>query len=325
MKRFLFRTLHDFPEKEFPQMVLALGNFDGVHCGHRTIIQEVCKRAGKRGGVPALMSFTPHPSKVIPQAKVKVPQILSETQKTERIFSLGIQCLILLPFTEELAETPALQFLQEQVMQPLAPAEIVIGHDFNFGRKREGTPQFLRSLEKELSFELTVINEVLIRNKRVSSSAIRTFITEGRLSEAEEFLHAPVALSGTVVKGEQKGRTIGFPTANIAVENEVLPPPGVYGGWGVINGKKEPAVINIGTCPTMKRQTKPSVEVHFPDLTEYTEMYGEKREVFLEFYLREERMFNSVEELQSRIASDIEETKKRREKETEQKKEQSDN
>lgn len=288
--------------------MLTVGNFDGLHVGHRQILRTVTERAAALGGEPVVYTFDPHPRKVLQPDRA--PSMLTTTeQKLELLEAAGIGVVVLEPFTRAFAETSPDTFVREYLHARIAPLEVYVGYDFHYGRDRAGSMRLLTELGPRLGFAVTIIPEVTIDGADVSSSRIRALLVAGEVAQAARLLGRPFALRGAVVAGDRRGRTIGFPTLNLAAENEVLPGLGVYTGHvrlldGPDAGASLPAVTNVGRRPTFKADDPPLAESHLIDF--HGDLYGRRIEISFEARLREERRFPSVEALREQIARDVE-------------------
>jgi riboflavin kinase/FMN adenylyltransferase len=289
--------------------VLTIGNFDGLHVGHRQILATVLERAQAQRGEAVVYTFDPHPRKVL-QAE-RAPAMLTTTeQKLELLAEARIDLVVLEPFTREFATTPAEVFVRDYVHARLAPREVYVGYDFHYGRDRAGSMRLLTELGPRLGFAVTIIPEVTIAGRDVSSSRIRERLAAGDVEEAAELLGRPFAVRGRVIEGDRRGRTLGFPTVNLAPENEVIPGLGVYAGHvrvldeGPGAGARHAAVTNVGRRPTFKENDPPLAEAHLLDFA--GDLYGRRVEVSFEARLREERRFPSVDALREQIARDVE-------------------
>jgi len=289
--------------------VLTIGNFDGLHVGHRQILATVLERAQAQRGEAVVYTFDPHPRKVL-QAE-RAPAMLTTTeQKLELLAEARIDLVVLEPFTREFATTPAEVFVRDYVHARLAPREVYVGYDFHYGRDRAGSMRLLTELGPRLGFAVTIIPEVTIAGRDVSSSRIRERLAAGDVEEAAQLLGRPFAVRGRVIEGDRRGRTIGFPTLNLAPENEVIPGLGVYAGHvrvldeGPGAGARHAAVTNVGRRPTFKENDPPLAEAHLLDFA--GDLYGRRVEVSFEARLREERRFPGVDALREQIGRDVE-------------------
>ncbi|MGI9591227.1 MAG: bifunctional riboflavin kinase/FAD synthetase [Myxococcota bacterium] len=295
--------------------VVTIGNFDGVHLGHRAILETVVERARAHGGQAVVYTFEPHPRKVLQPGRA--PQLLTTLdQKLELLSDAGVDVVIVEPFTLEFARTPAETFIREQLHARVRPVEVYVGYDFHFGRDREGSMRLLTETGPMLGFAVTIIPEVTIDAGDVNSTRIRELLGVAELASANEMLGRAYTIRGTVAKGDQRGRTIGFPTANLDTENEVLPAPGVYAGRlrlldeGVgAPSKTLPTVTNVGTRPTFHEDGRVLAEAHLIDFE--GDLYGRHVELSFEHHRRPEQRFPDVEALRAQIHTDVAEARRR--------------
>ncbi|OGP18111.1 MAG: riboflavin biosynthesis protein RibF [Deltaproteobacteria bacterium GWC2_55_46] len=279
--------------------VVTLGNFDGVHLGHRKIIGKVRERAGRLGCLSAVYTFEPHPLKVV--APLRSPPLIIDTaKKAELVGALGIDYMVIARFTKEFASKHPREFVEEEI-KPLGAVEVWVGHDFSFGRGKAGTVDYLKKLGSELGFSVHVISAYMLGGEVVSSSRIRRLVSEGKVGEAARLLGCPFSIKGRVVRGKAIGKEIGFPTANLFVESELVPAGGVYAAFATVGGRRLKAVLNIGTAPTFGGK-KRCVEVHILGFRD--DIYGKKVEVEFIRRLRGERAFASREALVRQIRKD---------------------
>lgn len=292
--------------------VLTIGNFDGIHVGHRSIMETVVRRARSLGGESVVYTFEPHPRKVLQPDRA--PGLLTSlSQKLELLEALGADCAIVEPFDLEFARTPPEKFIHERVHQAIGPLEVYVGYDFQFGRDREGSMRMLAETGPHLGFSVTIIPEVTVGGRDVNSTRIRELLGEGQVEESAELLGRYFSVRARVAKGEQRGRTIGFPTANLLPENEVLPAPGVYGGFLRLldspSADQVPAVTNVGYRPTFKDGRGLVAEAHLIDFD--ADIYGQEVELDFRFRIRAEERFPGIDELRARIARDVAEAARR--------------
>jgi riboflavin kinase/FMN adenylyltransferase len=295
--------------------VLTIGNFDGVHIGHRAILRTVTDRARALDGEAVVFTFDPHPRKVLQGARA--PGLLTTVeQKLELLEAAQIDLVVLEPFTPSFARTSPEAFVRECVHARLAPLEVYVGYDFHFGRDREGSMRTLTELGPRLGFAVTIVPEVTIGSRDVSSSRIRALLGEGEVEEAKLLLGRSYTARGRVVSGDRRGRTLGFPTANLDPETEVLPGLGVYAGRVRLLDVGAPeagscflAVTNVGRRPTFKADDPPLAEAH---LLEFDgDLYGRRIEIAFEARLRGERRFPGPDALRAQIARDVGEARRR--------------
>ncbi len=243
-------------DRRLVRPVLTIGNFDGVHLGHRAILDTVIARARALGGEAVLYTFDPHPRKVLQPDRA--PELLATMdQKIEILEQIGLDVLIVEPFDLEFASTPPEIFVRDHIHARIAPVEVYVGYDFHFGRDREGSMRLLTETGPRLGFSVTIIPEVTVGGRDVNSTRIRALLREGEVEEASRLLGRSFSVRGPVVQGMRRGRQLGFPTANLANENEIMPGTGVYvcdvrflddGTPG--RGQVLPAVTNVGHRPT---------------------------------------------------------------------------
>jgi len=294
--------------------VLTIGNFDGVHIGHRAILRIVTDRARALDGEAVVYTFDPHPRKLLQGASS--PGLLTTTeQKLELLAAAQIDLVVLEPFDLEFARTPPERFVREHVQQHIGPLEVYVGYDFHYGRDREGSMRLLTELGPRLGFAVTIIPEVTIGSRDVSSSRIRALLGEGAVEEAKLLLGRSFAVRGRVVEGDRRGRLLGFPTANLSPETEILPANGVYAGRARLldaageDGPPFTAVTNVGRRPTFKADDPPLAEAHLLDFE--GDLYGRRIELTFEARLREERRFPGPDALREQIARDVAEGRRR--------------
>jgi riboflavin kinase/FMN adenylyltransferase len=281
--------------------VLTLGNFDGLHLGHRKIIEKVRERAARIGRQSVVYTFEPHPLKVVAPQK-SPPLIVDARKKAALVASLGVDFMVIAEFTKEFAAKHPRAFVEEEIV-PLKPVEVWVGHDFSFGKAKSGTVDYLRLLGGEFGFTVHVIPAYMKGAEVVSSSRIRGLVTEGRVAEASRLLGRDFSVSGKVVKGRSVGKELGFPTANLCTGAELIPADGVYAAMATVSGRKHGAVVNIGVAPTFGENAR-CIEVHI--LGFKGNIYGKSMEVEFARRLRGERAFKSKEALITQIRKDSE-------------------
>src|SRR5690349_2068388 len=230
--------------------VLALGNFDGLHRGHRKILDRVTRVASEHGATPVVMTFDPHPPRVVRPDKAP-PLLMTKAQKLEGLAEAGIRGAAIVRFTRELSTWDPEMFVRTVLVGWLHVSEVWVGANFLFGHDRAGNFSLLRTLGAHYGFKAEKIDPVRYKDFVVSSTRIRRLVSEGRVDEAGALLGHQYFIDGTVVQGDRRGRTIGFPTANLCTENELLPPHGVYATTARIGDLVLPSVTNIGTRPTV--------------------------------------------------------------------------
>jgi riboflavin kinase/FMN adenylyltransferase len=283
--------------------VLTLGVFDGLHLGHQLIMRMVVERARATNAVPTVITFDPHPRAVL-HPESAPPLLQTFDQKIEAFGVLGIEQAIVIRFDAEFAQIRAEDFLREVVQERLQAREVYLGRGFAFGRGREGNIELLKSVSGRLGFNADEVPEVRLRGARISSSKIREMLAAGRVNLARRMLGRPYGVEGLVVRGDARGRTLGFPTANLHPQNRVIPRAGVYVTATLIEGAWRRSVTNVGTRPTFAtRETEPFVETYV--LNWEGDLYGDVVRVRFLHRLRDERKFASVADLKAQIDRDV--------------------
>jgi riboflavin kinase/FMN adenylyltransferase len=294
-----------FPEDPRPPRwshpVLALGNFDGVHRGHRKILDRVRRVASEHGATSVVMTFDPHPPRIVRPDKAP-PLLMTTTQKLEAIEAAGVQGTAIVRFTPELSKWDPETFVRAVLVDWLHVSEVWVGANFLFGRDRAGTFTLLRTLGARFGFNAEKIDPVRYKDFVVSSTRVRRLVNEARVDEAGALLGHQYFIDGTVVLGDQRGRTIGFPTANVSTANELLPPHGVYATTASLDGLVYPSVTNIGVRPTVDQSGRISIETHIFGLNR--DLYGAPIRVGFVQRLRDERAFDSLDALKHQIQAD---------------------
>jgi riboflavin kinase/FMN adenylyltransferase len=303
-RRAIMDVIH-FPEDPRPARwkhpVLALGNFDGVHRGHRKILERVRRVAGEHGATPVVMTFDPHPPRIVRPDKAP-PLLMTKTQKLEALADAGVQGAAIVRFTPELSRWDPEMFVRHVLVDWLNVSEVWVGANFLFGHDRAGNFSLLRTLGARYGFKADKIDPVRYKEFVVSSTRIRRLVSEGRVDEAGALLGHQYSIDGTVMPGDRRGRTLGFPTANLCTENELLPPHGVYATTTRIGGIVHAAVTNVGTRPTVDASGRTIVETHL--LNREVDLYGLFIRVGFVQRLRDERAFESLDLLKAQIAAD---------------------
>jgi riboflavin kinase/FMN adenylyltransferase len=291
----------------YHNIVVALGNFDGVHLGHRQLIRRTIEIAKKYNGTPAVYTFDPHPLKVI-KPDLCPPMLLTKEEKIRLFSELGIKVLIIAPFTQEVSGISPEQFVQEILVEKLKVKCVVVGYNYNFGYKGSGDPAMLTGLAAKNGFAVEVVPPVKCGETEVSSTLIRNFLLEGNVVDAAKYLGYFPFVNSRVVAGFQRGREIGFPTANLSLSDDVLAPAnGVYAVKVYFWDKCWYGVANIGVKPTFEPGLPRNLEVNIFDFK--GDIYGTK--IKLEFIrrIRGECQFGSVDELVQQIKKDVQAAK----------------
>ncbi len=299
------RVIRDLNAIEEPlrNPVLTIGNFDGVHRGHLALFAKVKERAGTIGGQSVVMTFEPHPIRVMKPGNG--PPLLTPTkQKVELIGRAGIDVLFCIPFTREFSSVSARDFVKTVLVDKIGVKEIVVGYDYAFGRNREGNIPLLREMGEEAGFLVHLVEPIQIEDTLVSSTSIRKLINEGKLSDAKRLLGRDYQVEGTVVKGRDRGgRLLGYPTANLKIEDGLLPKTGVYAVTVIIEDQQYDGVTNVGFNPTFGDNVL-SVETHVLDYS--GDLVDKPIRINFLSRLRDEKTFRHVQELVDEIGKDIE-------------------
>ncbi len=288
--------------------VLTVGNFDGVHLGHQALLAAVVERARALSRPAAVYTFDPHPRRVLAPDRAE-PLLMTPAQLESELSARGIDVLVREPFTADFSRLDAEAFLSEVLHARLAPAEIFVGRDFHFGKGRGGSDDTLAQLGPGLGMRVVIIPQVRAGGGDVSSTRVRRALGAGDVADAALCLGRPYAIRGRVVVGDRRGRTLGFPTANLEPENELVPANGVYATRvrfldpSASGARSWPAVTNVGTRPTFA-VGRVGVETHLLDWD--GDLYGRPLEIGFVARLREERRFPDVEALRRQIAADAE-------------------
>lgn len=291
---------------------VAIGVFDGLHLGHRAILERALVRARERGSPCVVVSFDPHPDVVLAKGEFRIPAPLTPLlEKRARLAAIGVDTLEVLPFTRELAALTPETFVERHLVAPWAPHALVVGHGFALGRGRTGNVGRLRAIGRTHGFEVEEVPLVEVDGALVSSTRIRELLWTGRVAEAARLLGRPYSLIGTVVTGDGRGRRLGFPTANLRLhEEKMLPNDGIYAVRARIeaDGTWRAGAMSIGVRPTFEGQVR-TVEVHLLDWS--GELVGRELEVELVDWLRPELKFESPEALIAAMREDVAETRRR--------------
>lgn len=304
------RVLHDpLRGGDLPRGgIVTIGNFDGVHLGHQRILRRVVGRARETGRPSVAITFEPHPLAVLRPDQAP-PRLQTLRQKEEGVEALGIETLLVIPFTRDFSLTEPEDFVREFLGGRLGAAEICLGPHFAFGRGKRGDLALLARFGPECGFQASSVEGVLVEGEAVSSTRIRHAIRAGDVARAAAMLGRPYEMDGIVSRGAGLGRKLGYPTINLSPENELFPADGVYMCRIAIGPAGQPlqALTNVGTRPTVYEDSARSIETHVLDFSE--DVYGEKVRLFFIERLREERKFPALEALTLQIGRDIEATR----------------
>jgi len=301
----IFESLN-IPER-FTRPVLTIGNYDGIHVGHRKIIEQVKQKAKELSGTSMLMTFHPHPMSVL--RPEKYTRIITPLYVKKRLIEeTGIDVLIIVPFNDEFRGIEPERFIRKILIDKIGVAGIVVGYDFRFGKDGAGDIRMLRGFVEDYDLYLGVVDAVTVDGEKVGSNGIRKLIAAGDVAKAKKLLERPHMIDGVVVRGDSRGREIGFPTINLATAFELVPKEGVYITEVKIGGRRYPSVTNIGYNPTFNHDRELTVETYILGFSE--DIYG--KEVYLYFHerIRPEMKFRSVGDLQTRITKDVETARK---------------
>jgi riboflavin kinase / FMN adenylyltransferase len=290
----------EFSEK-FVNPVLTIGNYDGLHLGHRRIMERIQEKARDLNGTSMLMTFHPHPLTILRPDKC-IGLITPLHVKKRLIEEAGIDVLIIIPFTDEFRRLTAEAFVDKLLVQKLGIKGLIVGYDFKFGKEGKGNVEYLASLSTEYRFFFEIQGAITLDGEKVGSNRIRKMIREGDVGKAALHLGRPYMVEGTVAKGDGRGRTIGFPTINLKTEFPLIPKGGVYITHVNVEGKRYPAVTNIGYNPTFNGQSL-TIEAYILDFS--GNLYGQDISLYFLQRVRDEVRCNSVDELKERIWNDV--------------------
>lgn len=281
--------------------VLTLGVFDGLHLGHQEIMRKVVERAKAVDAVATAITFDPHPRALLhPDSAPPLLQTLD--QRLANLEVLGIEQTIVIPFTREFSDQPAENFLSEIIHDRLHAKEVYLGKGFAFGKDRGGNIELLRSMSEKLGFVADEVDEIQLRGMRISSSKIRKLLANGYVNLARRMLGRPYGVEGVIIRGNRRGHTIGFPTANLKPHNRVIPRYGVYATATLIDGTWRKSITNIGVRPTFESEAEPSIETYVFDYD--GDLYGDVLRVRFLHRIRDERKFSGIDELKAQIEKD---------------------
>jgi riboflavin kinase/FMN adenylyltransferase len=298
----IFNSPDDISD-DFRGAIVTIGNFDGVHRGHQHIFQKIVREARQEKSKAVVITFEPHPKMVLHPERKPFYLITTLEEKIARIADIGVDGLLLIPFSLEFSKTTAREFICSILWDKLRIKKITIGHDYTFGRGKEGNEAYLASFGEKLGFAVEVINAFKIVDAVISSTLTRNVILEGRVKEAALFLGRPYNLGGIVIGGHQRGRNLGFPTANLRPDKVLIPKPGIYAVRLLLEGKTCQGVLNIGFNPTFSDNAL-SIEVYIFDFDE--DIYKKRLEVLFIDRIRDEKKFDGPAQLVDQIRRDVE-------------------
>ena len=296
----VFESL-DFEEK-FANPILTIGNYDGLHLGHRKIIERVEIKARENKGTSMLMTFHPHPLTILKPDRF-IGLITPLPVKRRLIEEAGIDVMFIIPFTDEFHLFSPERFVENILVQKLGIKGLIVGYDFKFGKGGKGNVKYLAAKSTQYGFFFDIQEAITLDNEKVGSNRIRRMIQEGDVKKAGLHLGRPYMIEGTVMAGDGRGRTIGFPTINLQTEFPLIPGRGVYVSSVEIGGKRLPAVTNIGFNPTFDGQSL-TIETYIMDFSQ--DLYNQKVALYFLDRIRDEVKFSSVDELKDRIRKDVE-------------------
>ena len=295
-----------FDLENIPQnngFVITQGTFDGVHLGHQHVLKQVVNLANLYEKPSLLITFHPHPRLVVDPQNTNIKLLSSIEEKAKKILEMGIDYVLVLSFTHEISQYSPREFVNEILVKKLNVQCMVVGYDHRFGKNRSGGFQELTTLASEFNFDVKEIDASEIEEIAVSSTRIRKALSSGNLTSANELLGRPYTLSGTVVQGKQLGRQLGYPTANILIDepHKLIPPNGVYIGYTLIGETKYKIMLNIGVRPTVDG-TSQTIEAHILDFSK--DIYNTQITLFLVQFLREEQRFDGLDALKIQLQKD---------------------
>lgn len=285
--------------------VVTIGMFDGVHVGHKMLIDHVIQKANETNGESAILTFWPHPRLVLNKSKGELQFITTLDEKTKKISQQGIQHLLLLPFSKELSNMTAEDFIKEILMKKIGMKHLVVGYNHRFGKDRIHDFDSYLALSRKLGFSLSRVDAVSVNNQVISSSIIRNLLNQGYIERANQMLGYSFSIYGTVRGGQQLGRKLGYPTANL-MPNEnykLIPSMGVYACRVLVMGKQYGGMLNVGVRPTIDNNTeRPTIEVHILEFNQ--DIYSEEIEIIFVKKIRDEQRFKDINALKSQLQRD---------------------
>lgn len=304
----IIRDPFHYQTRTIKPLVLTLGNFDGVHLGHQKILKRVVESAKILNGVPAVFTFSNHPQSVLRPDLTPPAPIYSLEQKLFLLKQLGIEICFLITFSKDFAAVEAEDFVSRILIEKLCMKKMCLGYNAHFGRQRKGNPALMKTLTSQLGFEFEEIGPVAVLEQGVSSSRVRVLLQDARLEEVKACLGRPYGVFGKVVKGDGRGKTLGFPTANLDTGFECLLPAGVYPVEGVewntqASGRHLKGVLNYGQRPTFGGKGPKLMEAHFFDYQD--DLYGKNLEIIFHPKLRPEKQFQNPEALKKQMENDV--------------------
>ncbi len=298
----LFHGFDQFSSYSRPSAV-AIGNFDGIHLGHQKILKFLDEKAKEHGLLSLVLTFSPHPEKVLGENRISTIQTLD--QRIREIGRFNIQAVLVIPFDKKFSSLSGRDFIQKIISETLKAEVVIVGENFRFGKNREGDTSLLRRLSSQFHFQVHSIPSVILNGETVSSSLVRQFLQEGRVEKVRALLGRNYEIEGTVIKGHSRGKSLGFPTANIRTENEIIP-QGVFITQTRIGSQTFPSMTNVGSQPTFKQKGM-HIESYIIDFEK--ELYGEPIALGFLKKIRDEIKFRASAELIRQLEKDLAATK----------------
>ncbi len=296
----IYHNINDFKVKN---PVLTVGTFDGVHLGHKKILNRLVREAEKINGEPVVLTLYPHPRKVLDPNFKDLFLLNTLDEKAQLLENAGIKHLIIYPFTKEFASLSSCDFIEKFLYKRLNVKKLIVGYDHRFGKDRQGNIDILRNCADPFNIDVIKVDAFMLNNETVSSTKIRNALFEGNIEKANIYLDYEYFLTGEVISGNKIGRTLGFPTANIDVHHEkLIPKSGVYAVKVIIEKNEYKGMINIGTRPTVSLSSDSTVEAHVFDFQ--GNLYSKKIQIIFKKYIREERKFVDKEALKLQLLKD---------------------
>lgn len=297
----IYQCIQDFEAIAHP--IVTIGTFDGVHLGHQAIFSKMKEEAAKTGGETVVITFFPHPRLVLYQDSVNLKFINTREKKIERLEKVGIDHLVIIPFTKEFARNSSEQFITDYVVKYVHPAKVIIGYDHHFGKNREGNIQLLEKLKQQFGYEVEEVPPFYVDGAPVSSTRIRNLLHDGNVKEANRMLGYEYAITGKVVRGQRIGHKIGYPTANLEIPNEykLITANGVYACRVLLGERMLKGMGNIGVRPTIDHGDL-TIEVNIFDFDE--DIYDEKITIQFVDRMRDEKKFDGLDALKAQLAKD---------------------
>ena len=297
----IYQCIQDF--EATARSIVTIGTFDGVHLGHQAIFSKMKEEAARTGGETVVITFFPHPRLVLYQDSVDLKFINTREKKIERLEKVGIDHLVIIPFTKEFARNSSEQFITDYVVKYVHPAKIIIGYDHHFGKNREGNIQLLEKLKHKFGYEVEEVPPFYVEDAPVSSTRIRNLLHDGNVKEANRMLGYEYAITGKVVRGQRIGHKIGYPTANLEIPNEykLITANGVYACRVLLGDRMLKGMGNIGVRPTIDHGDL-TIEVNIFDFDE--DIYDEEITIQFVDRLRDEKKFEGLEALKAQLAKD---------------------